>query len=51
MPTALAALPSMITALCEGLMLQWLVDPASTPSAAQTMDALAALAPLLAPTN
>lgn len=50
-PTALAALPSVIIALCDGLMLQWLVDPASTPSAAETMDALAALAPLLAPSN
>ncbi|WP_332666423.1 TetR/AcrR family transcriptional regulator [Aeromicrobium sp.] len=50
-PAALAALPSVIIALCDGLMLQWLVDPASTPSAAETMDALAALAPLLAPTG
>lgn len=50
-PAELAALPSVITALCDGLMLQWLVDPASTPSAAETMDALAVLAPLLAPSH
>lgn len=49
LPAALTALPSVIIALCDGLMLQWLVDPTSTPSAAETMDALAALAPLLAP--
>jgi AcrR family transcriptional regulator len=47
-PAELAAVPSVIIALCDGLMLQWLVDPASIPSAAQTIDALAALAPLLA---
>jgi hypothetical protein len=50
-PTALAALPSVIISLCDGLMLQWPVDPAPTPSAAQVIDALAALAPLLAPSN
>lgn len=50
-PAALAALPSVIIALCDGLMLQWLVDPASTPSAAQVLDALEALAPLLEPGN
>ena len=50
-PAALAALPSVITALCDGLMLQWLADPTSTPSAKQVLDALEALAPLLAPSN
>lgn len=49
MPAALAGLPSVIIALCDGLMLQWLADPASTPSAAQVLDALAGLAPLLEP--
>jgi hypothetical protein len=50
-PAALAALASVIFALCDGLMLQWLADPASTPSAAQVLDALEALAPLLEPGN
>jgi AcrR family transcriptional regulator len=50
-PAALAALPSVIIALCDGLMLQWLADPAGTPSAAQVLDALEALAPLLASSN
>ncbi len=40
--------PSVVTALCDGLMLQWVVDPGNTPSAAETVDALAALAPPLA---
>jgi len=47
-PPSLTAVPSVIIALCDGLMLQWLVDPANTPSASRTIDALAALAPLLA---
>lgn len=32
-PAGLAALPSVIISLCDGLMLQWLADPAGTPSA------------------
>ncbi|HZJ04337.1 MAG TPA: hypothetical protein VFD59_02570 [Nocardioidaceae bacterium] len=34
-------------ALCDGLMLQWLVDPDATPDAAPAVDALALLAPFL----
>ncbi|MEU6083435.1 TetR/AcrR family transcriptional regulator [Streptomyces sp. NPDC047108] len=44
------AIPSLIIAICEGLMLQWLVDPDSTPSAHEVLDALTVLGPFLAPT-
>jgi AcrR family transcriptional regulator len=50
-PPELSALPSLIVALCDGLMLQWLVDPAGTPSARETVDALGALAPMLSTTR
>lgn len=46
-PPGAAALPSVIIALCDGLMLQWLADPQSAPSAAATLDALAALGAVL----
>jgi AcrR family transcriptional regulator len=39
---------SLVTALCDGLMLQWLLDPERTPSSADVMQALAAVAPALA---
>jgi AcrR family transcriptional regulator len=39
---------SVVAALCDGLMLQWLLDPARTPSSAEVMQALAAVAPVLA---
>lgn len=47
MPPGALALPSIIIALCDGLMLQWLADPQSTPSAAETVDALAVLGSIL----
>jgi AcrR family transcriptional regulator len=41
-------LASVLTALCDGLMLQWLLDPERTPSSADIMEALAAAAPVVA---
>lgn len=46
-PAGSEAIPSVIIALCEGLMLQWIVDPQSTPGAHQVLDALTLLAPFL----
>ncbi|MEV6318188.1 TetR family transcriptional regulator [Streptomyces sp. NPDC051776] len=40
---------SVLIALTEGLMLQWLLDPAATPSADQVLQALGALASFIAP--
>lgn len=46
-PEGVDAMVSVFIALCEGLMLQWLVDPGATPNAARTIDALAMLAPFV----
>jgi AcrR family transcriptional regulator len=50
-PAGSEAIPSVIIALCEGLMLQWIVDPQSTPSAHEVLDALTLLAPFLTSAN
>jgi AcrR family transcriptional regulator len=42
-------LSSVALAICDGLMLQWLLDPDSTPSGAEVVAALSALAPVLDP--
>jgi AcrR family transcriptional regulator len=42
-PSGAEAIPSLIIAICEGLMLQWLIDPSSTPDARTVLDALALL--------
>jgi AcrR family transcriptional regulator len=47
-PPGAAAIPSLIIAICEGMMLQWLIDPGSAPDARQTLDALALLGTFLA---
>ena len=47
-PNNLAAITSVLMAVCDGLMLQWIADPAATPNADDTLDALAALGALAA---
>ncbi|HEV2370772.1 MAG TPA: TetR/AcrR family transcriptional regulator [Streptosporangiaceae bacterium] len=47
-PEETAALTSLLIAIGDGLMLQWLADPAATPDARQTINALAMLTPFLA---
>lgn len=42
-PAAPEAVVSVLIAISDGLLLQWLLDPASTPDARQVVDALAAL--------
>jgi AcrR family transcriptional regulator len=42
-------LSSLATAVCDGLILQWLLDPDRVPSSGQVMDALAASIPATAP--
>jgi AcrR family transcriptional regulator len=44
-PAHAETLSSLHIAVCDGLMLQWLLDPDRAPSASQIMDALAALIP------
>jgi hypothetical protein len=45
-PNNLAAITSVLMAVCDGLMLQWIADPMATPNADQTLDALTALGAL-----
>ena len=45
-PQNLAAIASVLMAVCDGLMLQWIADPQATPNAAETLDALRALGTL-----
>jgi AcrR family transcriptional regulator len=45
-PQNLAAIASVLMAVCDGLMLQWLADPQAAPNAAETLDALGALGAL-----
>ena len=47
-PNNLAAITSVLMAVCDGLMLQWIADPAAIPNADDTLDALAALGALAA---
>lgn len=48
LPFAPAALISVLIAISDGLMIQWLLDPESTPDARQVVDALAALSAFIA---
>jgi AcrR family transcriptional regulator len=48
LPIAPEVLVSVIVAISDGLMLQWLLDPDATPDARQVVDSLAALGALLA---
>ena len=45
-PNNLAAITSVLMAVCDGLMLQWIADPQATPDADETLDALVALGAL-----
>jgi AcrR family transcriptional regulator len=45
-PENLAAIASVLMAVCDGLMLQWIADPDGPPKAAETLDALAAIGAL-----
>ncbi|HEU5160678.1 MAG TPA: TetR/AcrR family transcriptional regulator [Streptosporangiaceae bacterium] len=47
-PENAEAIASVLIAISDGLMLQWLAAPDAAPDARQTMDALARLAPFLA---
>lgn len=47
LPVAPEALVSVLIAISDGLMIQWLLDPASTPDARQVVDALAALSAVI----
>jgi len=47
-PNNLAAITSVLMAVCDGLMLQWLADPQATPNADETLEALLALGALAA---
>lgn len=41
-PHNLAAIASVLMAVCDGSMLQWKADPQTTLNAAETLDALTA---------
>ena len=45
-PDNLAAIASVLMAVCDGLMLQWIADPDAPPSAGETLDALGAIGAL-----
>jgi hypothetical protein len=45
-PDNLGAIASVLIAVCDGLMLQWIADLSATPTAAETLEALTALAAL-----
>lgn len=45
-PENLPPIASVLMAVCDGLMLQWVADPMATPNADETLDALAALGAL-----
>jgi len=45
-PDNLAAIASVLMAVCDGLMLQWIADPEGPPNAAQTLEALGAIGAL-----
>jgi AcrR family transcriptional regulator len=47
-PDNLAAIASVLMAVCDGLMLQWIADPDAPPNAAETLDALGAIGALAA---
>ncbi|MEV4101341.1 TetR family transcriptional regulator C-terminal domain-containing protein [Nonomuraea sp. NPDC049649] len=43
LPVAPEVLVSVVIAISDGLMIQWLIDPESTPDSRQVVDALAAI--------
>jgi AcrR family transcriptional regulator len=45
-PDNLAAIASVLMAVCDGLMLQWIADPEAIPNGDETLDALTALGAL-----
>jgi AcrR family transcriptional regulator len=47
-PENLAAITSVLMAVCDGLMLQWIADPDAPPNAAEALDALGAIGALAA---
>ncbi|MGI5268244.1 TetR/AcrR family transcriptional regulator [Nonomuraea sp. CA-218870] len=47
LPVAPEVLISVVIAISDGLMIQWLLDPESTPDSRQVVDALAALSAVL----
>ncbi|WP_336212461.1 TetR/AcrR family transcriptional regulator [Nonomuraea sp. LPB2021202275-12-8] len=47
LPVAPEVLVSVLIAISDGLMIQWLLDPASTPDARQVVDALAGLSAII----
>ena len=47
-PDNLAAITSVLMAVCDGLMLQWIADPEAPPNAAETIDALGSIGALAA---
>ena len=47
-PDNLPAIASVLMAVCDGLMLQWIADPGAPPNAAATLDALGAIGALAA---
>ncbi|MEU4577934.1 TetR/AcrR family transcriptional regulator [Nonomuraea sp. NPDC023979] len=49
LPVPPEALVSVLIAISDGLMIQWLLDPASTPDARQVVDVLAALGAFTGP--
>ncbi|TGA99642.1 TetR/AcrR family transcriptional regulator [Streptomyces sp. MZ04] len=50
-PPGAEVLSSVVIALCDGLMLQWIVDPEATPDAHEVLDALTLIAPFLTPAD
>jgi hypothetical protein len=46
-PPQADAIASVVMAICDGLMLQWLADSEAAPDARQAIDALTLLAPFL----
>ncbi|WP_160150324.1 TetR/AcrR family transcriptional regulator [Nonomuraea solani] len=48
LPMAPEVLVSVLIAISDGLMLQWLLDPAATPDARQVVDTLATLSAFIA---
>ena len=47
-PENLAAIASVLMAVCDGLMLQWIADPDAPPNAAETLGALGSIGSLIA---
>jgi AcrR family transcriptional regulator len=48
-PPNLPAITSVVLAIIDGLMIQWIADPSATPTADEVVDALAALGAIASP--